>query len=399
MHLWGRPGWGLGTGTMPKQDDVARVVALLYDAAAGLESWPDALRAIADLAKSPSAILFTPTLPPDHGLFLGHGLDPAVFESYGAYYHAKDVWFASGQRNRLYQGGMIATGEELVPKTEFESSEWYNDFCRPIDIYHLLSNIVSPEGHPLIPMTHLSLFRPRGGADFGAAERRFLATIHPHLERALVIRARMEAADTGTHALADILHRLSTAVALVRADGHLTFANRAAEAVLAAGDGLVSHRGRLAALRHSDNAILTQTIQLASTSARSAPEQATNACTAARPSGRRPYQIIVLPVSPRMQTAPNLAPSAVVFIIDPEATPEVPPARIARLLGLTGAEARLAAALAGGTSLADYAEAAGITEGTARWTLKQALAKTGTDRQSAFVALVLKTAILRGSDR
>ena len=59
--------------------------------------------------------------------------------------------------------------------------------------------------------------------------------------------------------------------------------------------------------------------------------------------------------------------------------------RLVRTYGLTGGEAKLAAALAAGTSLADYADAVSINVGTARWYLKQALQKTGTHRQSELI--------------
>ena len=62
--------------------------------------------------------------------------------------------------------------------------------------------------------------------------------------------------------------------------------------------------------------------------------------------------------------------------------------RLQKDLGLTVAEARLAAALAQGMSLKDYAAAAGIAEGTARVQLKSVFARTGTHRQAELVALI-----------
>jgi DNA-binding CsgD family transcriptional regulator len=62
--------------------------------------------------------------------------------------------------------------------------------------------------------------------------------------------------------------------------------------------------------------------------------------------------------------------------------------RLQQALGLSSAEAQLAAALAQGTSLKTYAEASGITEGTARVQLKSVFARTGTHRQAELVALI-----------
>jgi DNA-binding CsgD family transcriptional regulator len=57
--------------------------------------------------------------------------------------------------------------------------------------------------------------------------------------------------------------------------------------------------------------------------------------------------------------------------------------------GLTPAEAGLTTALARDQTLREYADTAGITTNTARWTLKQVLNKTGCRRQTELVALVL----------
>src|SRR5262245_25741591 len=62
---------------------------------------------------------------------------------------------------------------------------------------------------------------------------------------------------------------------------------------------------------------------------------------------------------------------------------------VERRYGITGWGAKIFAAIATGTSLIDYADAAGINVGTARWCLEQALAKTGVQRTSELVRQVL----------
>jgi len=65
------------------------------------------------------------------------------------------------------------------------------------------------------------------------------------------------------------------------------------------------------------------------------------------------------------------------------------------LYGLTGAEARLTAALCGGATLKDYADQRGISVFTARFQLKQILAKTGTLRQSDLVGMICSSSVAR----
>jgi DNA-binding CsgD family transcriptional regulator len=64
---------------------------------------------------------------------------------------------------------------------------------------------------------------------------------------------------------------------------------------------------------------------------------------------------------------------------------------VARALGLSPAEARLAIRLTTGGPLATVAKSAGIGLETARWHLKHIFQKTGTRRQSELVALILRS--------
>src|SRR5262245_52319263 len=110
----------------------------------------------------------------------------------------------------------------------------------------------------------------------------------------------------------------------------------------------------------------------------------------------RPLMVTVTPLAPRRQRG-NIAsgpsqPAALLLIHDPDRAVAMPGERLARVYGLTPAEAKLAAALAGGSTLGDYADNARITIGTARWYLKQVLAKTGAHRQSELVRQVVMTA-------
>jgi DNA-binding CsgD family transcriptional regulator len=79
------------------------------------------------------------------------------------------------------------------------------------------------------------------------------------------------------------------------------------------------------------------------------------------------------------------------IVHDPDRTVPLPAERLCRVFGLTPAEAKLAAALAGGSTLGQYADRASIKIGTARWYLKQVLAKTGVHRQSELVRNVIAT--------
>jgi DNA-binding CsgD family transcriptional regulator len=80
--------------------------------------------------------------------------------------------------------------------------------------------------------------------------------------------------------------------------------------------------------------------------------------------------------------------AAAMFITDPTRT-AIPESEAPRLIyGLTRTEARLAAHLAHGKSLADYCVANAVTANTARTHLKRVFEKTGTRRQGQLVSLL-----------
>lgn len=124
--------------------------------------------------------------------------------------------------------------------------------------------------------------------------------------------------------------------------------------------------------------------------------------TVPRADGTRPYQVLLAPVSAQSREQVfgfRRHVAAAMVVSDPDSVSEPAATALARLFELTPALARLAAALAAGRTLAEYAESASITQGTARWHLKELFARTGTSRQADLVRLLLSgVAQLRGPD-
>ena len=74
---------------------------------------------------------------------------------------------------------------------------------------------------------------------------------------------------------------------------------------------------------------------------------------------------------------------------DPECSGQCAPGELEALYGLTAAEARTVRCLAGGASVAESAEALGVTRHTIRFNLKRAFAKTGARSQAQLVRMVV----------
>lgn len=92
----------------------------------------------------------------------------------------------------------------------------------------------------------------------------------------------------------------------------------------------------------------------------------------------------------------GLSAAAAIFISDPGRATKTPERLLVSAFGFTNAEARLAAAIVGGTEVKEYALTNDISVHTARGYLKQVLSKSGVRRQSDFIRLVLTSPLLAG---
>ncbi|WP_246690135.1 helix-turn-helix transcriptional regulator [Methylobacterium sp. WL7] len=87
-------------------------------------------------------------------------------------------------------------------------------------------------------------------------------------------------------------------------------------------------------------------------------------------------------------------PHTVLILIDLERTPRPNTTALERIFGLTVAEARLAAVLAGGATVAEAAIAHKVSVATVRTQLAAIFAKTHTSRQAELVMLVSRLSAL-----
>ena len=191
----------------------------------------------------------------------------------------------------------------------------------------------------------------------------------------------------------ETLNLLSTGMALVDRDCRLLLANRSASRLLDTGDGLTLSHGRIGAARREQMEQLRDLVDRACSAEERGKDEATFAgvMTIDRSGEVRPLSIMVAPVQLSAEAEGN-SQVAAIFIRDLEVRQSVPPEVLAKLFGLTPAEARVVVELVKGKRPQEVADDLNVSLNTVRNQLKQIFSKTDTGRQSELISLVLSSA-------
>jgi DNA-binding CsgD family transcriptional regulator len=367
-------------------DELLRVVAMIYDAALDPAQWPAVLQAVSAYLGADGASL---AIDQRQGLFaLNAGCGEEALRGYDAHWHAV---------NPLWPGllqaptATVLVDRQALPDGAYLAGEFYNDFVRPRGLLANMS-IKMLETPPAAAALALHRLQRPGAAAFGAADQARAALLAPHLARAMQLTDRLALLQGQSALTGEALEWLPQPSFVVEGTGRLRFANRGARALLQAADGLVALGDGLQGAEPAATEALRGLIAAA---AARRPSSAGRGGTLLlrRPSGRRPLSLLVAPFHPpegweQLRPRPRLA---LVIVHDPEMAIAPPAQALRDRYGLTAAEAALALAVLGGEGLRAAAAQLGISVSTAKTHLQRVFGKTGTSRQAELVRLLLTT--------
>jgi DNA-binding CsgD family transcriptional regulator/PAS domain-containing protein len=211
---------------------------------------------------------------------------------------------------------------------------------------------------------------------FPAESVDLVSALMPHLKRAYRLHSAIGRARHDRATFEETLQVIPQSVLIVDRDGHLVFANRAAERLLAAGDGLRLMSGRLAAAHRDDRAAFAALFNPIG------PLEAPAVAALRRPQNRPPLLVQAQPLRLNGRWDPA---GRIVLLIDVDPPRPPSPDRLAALFDLTAAEARLWADLATGATLADIALRRRVSVNTLRVQLARVFNKVGVHRQADLV--------------
>ncbi len=349
----------------------------IYEASQDQQGWQPVIEGIGSLLNCRKVTLFsapTPGSPPD--LTLGIGFDPAQFTDYVRTFAPLDEWTRAAQRKAV-GSGVPGLMEELVPLEELVRTQFYADYLRPWGDLHGCGVNFRGNDH----FTVVNAIRGPQEGRFSEDALRVYRLLCPHIGRALAMGRRLENLERRHQAVVSALDRLSHAIVVVDRRCRLIEANRAALAVVERRDGLLLGRGDVVAAWTRDDGDELQRLV-----GQAVAGQGGGAMAVRRRDGEAPYHVLVGPAHGRLTRRVD---GAALFIGDPAAAkPEAGPV-LARLFGLTPAEARVLMLLAEGASPEEIAATADVSINTVRSQIKALRSKTGATRISELVRLAV----------
>jgi DNA-binding CsgD family transcriptional regulator len=363
------------------------VIRTIYAAAIDETRWPEALKELSDLTGSQAATFWVldgseqPRLP----TFSYINLDPAFVQDYLDHVTHLDptVQYLVAHPNQpIVHDGLVITERE---KDRHPYYDWHGRYS---DTRFRLVGQVCPA-----PAVHagVALHRTRKAGRYESQDIERFAVLYRHLEQALAIGFRLGSLGAMHQCTTELLDRHPAAVLLLDEHKRIVYTNGNAETLRSNGDGIRLSADGLELPRRQDNDRLQRLIASALAPIASSGDSPGGVLRVLRPSGKRPYTLVVAPLSRHYPALSTLRPAVCVMISDPECQRPVPSYILKAAFGLTEAEARLAALLATGEDLRAAAEKLDITYGTARARLVQIFQKTETRRQGELIKLVLTT--------
>ena len=366
---------------MNAQDkDPARLIDRIYEAAVVPEHWPRVLDDLAGIIGGLGSLIMVTDFNRASSWIASDDLHQVITD------WVSEGWAPRVRRTQrmiaLRRAGFV-TMEDVFSPEELAEDEEYRDFLRPRGLGSAAGSFIPmPTGEVAV----YSIERRHDLPPLGAKDVARLDVLRPHLARAgtLATRLGLERARTASEAFSAI----GLAAGALDSRGRLMAANGAFNVLV---PQVFQDRGQ--GLRLSDPD--AQALFAAALAAYRAGAQPAVGSIPLAGQGEAPPTIVhLLPVRRAAHDVfSNLAWLVVAVPVRPNLVPGA--SVLQALFDLTPAEARTAEALAAGRTIAELAEALGLSRETIRVQLKGIFAKTGVRRQADLVSLLAGKAVSR----
>lgn len=364
------------------------IILAVHRASAAPEEWPALLRLIERRFDAQGAHVYVFPERSRIAWNLIVDLDLDVMAAYGAHFVDKDVWLEAAEQ-RGHGAGSVLVGRELVSRRQLEHSAFYNDLLRPIAQHDIMNLCLEGSGRPgERPRVALSLHRERSRKPFDDHDRADLARLAPHLILAVRAQHRVRELEQRNQLLTTAMEQAGMGFIGLDALGRCVYANSLAEAELQRGTVLTTENAVVvAAASHPDR----RAIQAALNLLRDGLGQ--ECLLDGDPRAR--YILRTLPMQGAGRTSiTNPGHDGILGAIwlTPLRLGRNAAPRVAMMIGLTPAEARLLAAYAEEADLRVVSARLSVSLHTVRNQLKSILQKAGCRTQAQLQLLLARVA-------
>ncbi len=351
------------------------LIGQIYECAIDPTQWDDTLALIVHTL-SPAdwdvAMLLWECASPPGGRFVAAaGVGPIIRQVYCSTFAGQHPWYRHISKQPL---GRVVDTFDIMSRDELIEHPLYQNFLNAWGLERAVAVMLDRKG-----AERLGLILPGKPDRDLSGLMRGLRLLAPHLQRAVRVSHALGEANLRAQAAASALESAPVAVVTLRLDSTVMSANSKAEGLAKA--GWISLRGgRFAFADHNAQNRLADLLRAAT--------QTSAAFVARGPDGD---QIAVLGARMIPHQAAALAGpldgAAVVLTIGVDTgAPLLQIDRLGAWYGLTPSEARLAAGLASGETLAEYAGKRNVSVNSVRFLLKGVYRKTGATAQAQLVA-------------
>ena len=282
----------------------------------------------------------------------------------------------------------VVSIDDVMDVENWLNSDFYKQFVEPEKIRYIVGADILVEGGAEF---RLRITRSPEQGPFSESDKALCQMLLPHFKLALELQSRLEVTETERGFYAKTVSQMQVGTVVLDDAGDVIDVNDIANGILSRQDGIAISQKRLHASYGRENLDLQRIIRQALDLSIAKDGQpvngvSSNAISISRPSGRSRLNIVVRPI---MQGAGLQRPSAVLFIRDPDINAAPSHSVLKQLFEFTNAEANLSLMLARGLTLDEAAAESGIRKNTARAYLRSIFSKTGVQRQTTLVRLIL----------
>ena len=218
-----------------REPNVDDLIVTVHSAALASNGWDQVGRILLNVLSAEKGIglrVSSEEYPEPWAILLD--FDPSAAGIYARDWAPHDVWYHGALRTRRLNTGLVSVGSQFIDEREFDSSPFFNDYLKPLDIRHMIQVCLSGSEPDDTFGKHavLSLYRGVNREPFSAENVQLLCRLAPHLTVAAKNYWTAHSLRLLSRAHQHALDSVTSGVFAINYKGHVLFSNRLGEEML-----------------------------------------------------------------------------------------------------------------------------------------------------------------------